>query len=119
MKLFIKRLFWIVLTAYALLIIGVVLSKVVISKYMVQSEMSSFLKQVIERDPNVAAEFHGSDLELETIKRNVIEGGFQLLSFKNVEGEYDVKLRETIIQTSREQKSAVAAPCFNAVPNLL
>lgn len=89
MKIFIQRLFWTVFIAYLLLILVFVLGKVSLSKYMVEKEMTSFLKQVIDRDPNVASEFHLSNTELETIKQNVKQGGFQLKSFKDVEGEYD------------------------------
>ncbi|MGM0885142.1 MAG: hypothetical protein ACQEXQ_29380 [Bacillota bacterium] len=89
MKIFIQRLFWTVFIAYSFLMLVFVLGKVPLSKYRVEKEMTSFLKQVIERDPNVASEFHLSNTELETIKQNVKQGDFQLLSFKDVEGEYD------------------------------
>lgn len=89
MKIFIQRAFWTVFTAYVLFLLVFVLVKVPISKYLVEKQLTSYLNQVIERDPNVASEFYLSNTELETIKQNVKQDGFQLLSFKNVEGDYD------------------------------
>ncbi|HZG84101.1 hypothetical protein [Paenibacillus sp.] len=78
-----------VFTAYVVFLLASFLFKVPISKYLVERQLSSYLNQVIERDPDVASEFYLSHTDLATIAQHVKEGGFELQSFKNVEGEYD------------------------------
>ncbi|MBD2868901.1 hypothetical protein [Paenibacillus arenilitoris] len=89
MKIFMLRVLWTVSIAYVLFLLFFVLVKVPISKYLVEKELTTYLNQVIERDPKVASAFYLSHTELETIKQNVTQDGFKLLSFKDVEGDYD------------------------------
>lgn len=75
--------------AYAFFLLLLLIFLVPLSKYIAQKEITSFLNRVIAQDLDVASDFWLSNSELDAIRHNVEQGGFQLLSFDGVEGEYD------------------------------
>jgi hypothetical protein len=84
-----KKTAWIGFVVYVFLLLLLIILRVPVGKYLVQKEITSFLNRVIAQDLNVATDFYLSHVELEAIRQNVNQGGFRLLSFNGVEGEYD------------------------------
>ncbi|WP_426445372.1 hypothetical protein ACP26L_18880 [Paenibacillus sp. S-38] len=63
--------------------------RIPLSKAFVEKEITTFLNGVIAKDLDVASDFYTHHIELETIQQNLEQDGFGLISFSDVEGEYD------------------------------
>ncbi|MGF7036746.1 hypothetical protein J2T17_007821 [Paenibacillus mucilaginosus] len=76
-------------TVYMILLVLFIVFRIPLSKYIVEKEITTFLNRVIAKDSNVASDFYTRHIEQDTIQKNLEQGGFHLLSFSDVEGDYD------------------------------